>query len=422
MSATASEIKFAAKKASVWGTPVAVGANNGFLIRPSAIKKAQPFTTDDSLGLGWPSDGDLGEIKVDGSVVGYMRYDSLDLMIGMAMGGHAVTHTVVGLASQTASAGSATTLTGAAGMGTTQYVGKYVTITAGANAGKTRKIISHTDTVLTFATMTALCDATSVFTISGLASTHVYTLAENTDGQFITMCAKLGALVVEEYTTAKVSGFTIKGGTGKPLEVEFKVICHDKNRNTSSGTNTNTTILTVTFPETANRLLYKDIKFRMNTGSGGAISDSDRIYPVSFEFSFERKMTGVYGVGGSYNNVDEPTNDGNPTTSLKFELGRFEAAGLALIMAKEAGTAQKVDITFTGALLSGATYRSLLIEIPNAKFSDIDAPMKEGILTVPADMFCLGRIAAPTGMTALTAPFRLTLVNSFGGDVLQEAV
>lgn len=421
MSATGSEIKFAAKKADVWGTPVAVGANNGFLIRPSTFKKQQPFNVDDSLGLGWPSDGDLGEIKVDGDVVGYMRFDSLDLMIAMAMGGHSLVHTVPTAGGGAATGGTATTLTKTgAGWTIDALIGRYVTMTSGTNAGKTRKITDNTADTLTFATMTDTVDNLDEFTISGAATTHVYTLAENTDGQFITACAKMGTISVDELTTTKVAGFTLKGGTGKPIEAAFKIIAHD--RKTNSATNTTTTILNVTFPETANRLLYSMIKFRMNAGSGAALQDTDRIYPVNFEFSFQRKMTGVYGVGGSYDNIDEPTNDGNPNIGLKFELGRYEAGGLALITAKEAGTAQKVDITFTGALLSGATYRSLFIEVPNAKFADIEAPMKEGILTVPADMFCLGRSAAPTGMTNLTAPFRLTLVNQFGGDVLQEAI
>jgi len=422
MAATGSEIKFAAKKAAAWATPVAVGANNGFLIRPSTFKRARSTSVDDSLGLGWPADIDLGEIKVDGNIVGYMRFDSLDLMIAMAMGTHSLVMTVPGVASQTATSGSTTTLVGAAGMGTTQYVGKYVTVTAGValNIGVTRKIISHTDTTLTFAAMPAANTNVSVFTVSGAATTHTYTLADNTDGQFITMAAKMGSISVDELTTAKVSGFTLKGGTGKPIDVEFKIVAHD--RKSDSATNTTVTILNVTFPETANRLLFNMLKFRQNTASGAALQDSDRIYPTSFEFSFQRKMAGVYGVGGSFDNIDEPTNDGAPEVGLKYELPRYDAASLALINAANASTSQKIDLTFTGALLSGSTYRRMLLEIPNAKFRDIEAPMKDGILSVPADMLCLSAGAAPSGMTNLTAPFRLTLANSFGGDVLQEAI
>jgi hypothetical protein len=429
MGASGSEIVLAAKKAQTWGTPVQVGANNGILILPaSAMKRDQPFFIDDSLGLGFPTDGDLGEVTVDGELVGYMRYDSLDLLIGMAMGAHAVTHTVptAGAGGAAASGTTTTLVKTAAGWGVDAYAlaaGRfYVTVTAGTNAGITRRIISNTATQLTFGAMPVACDATTVFTISGAASTHVYTLAPNTDGQFFTLVAKLGTIYVDEITTAKCAGFTIKGGTGQPIQVAFRIIGHERNSNTVAGTNNNTTILAVTFPETANRLLYRDIKFRMNTSSGGAISDADRIYPVSYDFAYDRDILGVYGTGSSYNNIDEPTNNGDPKYGLKFELGRLTAAGQALIAAKDAGTAQKIDITFTGALLAGATYRSMLIEIPNAKFSSASAPIKKGILTVPAEMSLFARSAAPTGMAGLTSPFRLTLVNAFGGDVLQEAV
>lgn len=432
MSATGAEIKFGARKAAVWGTPVALGANTGFLITPSDYKKDQPFTVDDSLGLGWPTDGDLGEIKVDGNVKGYVRYDSLDLMIAMAMGAHSVAHTVPTTGGGAAASGTTTTLVKtAAGWAVDAFAlaaGRfYATVTAGTNSGVTRRIISNTATQLTFAAMPVACDATTVFTISGAASTHVYTMAENTDGQFISLCAKIGALQVDEITTAKVAGFTITGGTGKPLGVAFKIIAHGLNKNTTSGTNDNTTILTVTFPETANRVLYKQLKFLINAGGGADFTDSDyptgnRLYPASFTFAFDRNLKGVYGVGGSTDNIDEPTNDGNPTVSLDYEVARHTAQTLGLITAHAAGTAQKIKMVFTGLLLSGATYRALTIEIPNAKFSAADVPMKAGTLSVPFKMFCMGKSAAPTGMANLTAPFRLTLVNQFGGDVLQEAI
>jgi|Deesub1362A_J573_1020465.scaffolds.fasta_scaffold00740_17 hypothetical protein len=80
------EIKAAFKKASVWGEAVACGANDGILILPPSLKKDRPNQVDDSLGLYFPEDSDPGEIKVEGDIPAYLRYDSLDLLIALAMG------------------------------------------------------------------------------------------------------------------------------------------------------------------------------------------------------------------------------------------------------------------------------------------------------------------------------------------------
>lgn len=80
------EIKAAFKKASVWGEAVACGANDGILILPPSLKKDRPSQVDDSLGLYFSKDSDPGEIKVEGDIPAYLRYDSLDLLIALAMG------------------------------------------------------------------------------------------------------------------------------------------------------------------------------------------------------------------------------------------------------------------------------------------------------------------------------------------------
>jgi hypothetical protein len=437
MSATSREVVVGARKGTTWGTPVVVGPNNGILVRPSAIDKDQGFTTDDSLGLGDAVSGDYGEIKVEGSLVGYMRYDGLALLIGMAMGGHSLVHTVPTAGGGTAASGTATTLVKtAAGWGVDAHKDKYVTVTAGTNAGVTRKITANTATELTFGAMPAACDATTVFTISGAATTHTYTLAPNTDGQFITVLSKISTLLVEEITSAKVAGFTIKGGTGKPVEFVFPLICHGKNINTTTGTNTLTTAATITFPETANRMLYRDLVFRMNAASAGALASTgatgytganntgDRLFPNTFEFNFKPDIKGLYGSGSGADNIDEPRVEGLPNVGMKFELPRAEADGLAVVQARETSppTPQKFDFKLTGALLSGSTYRSFFCEAPNARFLKATIPIKDGALSVPVELSCMAAAAAPTGMTALTARFRVTMVDSFGGDVLQEAI
>ena len=80
------EIKCAVKKASVWGTAVVCGANNGILLLPTNIKRDAEINTDDSMGSLFSKEGLPGPVKVEGDKPGYLRYDSLDLLFAMYMG------------------------------------------------------------------------------------------------------------------------------------------------------------------------------------------------------------------------------------------------------------------------------------------------------------------------------------------------
>ena len=80
------EIKAAIKKAAVWNTAIACGANDGILITPASIKRDTSADIDDSLGLFFPGDGDLGAIKTEGDLPMYLRYDACDLVLALVMG------------------------------------------------------------------------------------------------------------------------------------------------------------------------------------------------------------------------------------------------------------------------------------------------------------------------------------------------
>ncbi len=80
------EIKTAAKKASVWGTAVACGANNGILLLPTNIKWESDINIDDSMGNLFSKEGVAGPVKVEGDKPSYLRYDGLDLLLAMYLG------------------------------------------------------------------------------------------------------------------------------------------------------------------------------------------------------------------------------------------------------------------------------------------------------------------------------------------------
>lgn len=75
------EIVAGAKKATAWGTAVALGANDGILVLPTTLKKRADVDVDDSLGNYFSVDGDPGMIVADGDIPMYLRYDGCDLFL-----------------------------------------------------------------------------------------------------------------------------------------------------------------------------------------------------------------------------------------------------------------------------------------------------------------------------------------------------
>ncbi len=344
MSVAGIEVKAAARRTTAWGTALACGANHGILILSDSFKKDRPNNIDDSLGLYYPQDSDAGEISVNGDLAAYLRYDSLDLLIALAMGSTAGVPVQQG--------------------GTAAYQQRFI-------------------------------------------------MTEHNDGLFgvIALHKKVN---IEEMTSAKIIGFTLSGEVGKPVNASFHCIANNKIAN--SAVNTTSSFNNVTYFETANRVMFNHAVFRMNAQAGAALGSGDIIYPSSFELTYKRTMEGVYGAGGTFDTIDEPRNNGLPETTLKLEFPRYSSA--AHFTNWDSGAAMKMDIVFTGALIAGAFFRRFTIELPNLKYASVDAPTEVGRIKHPVEFNCLGCATAPTGMTGITRPFQVTVINRQTANVL----
>ena len=88
MSISGSELKYGFKKASVWNTAVAAGAGNGFLALDISLKADTTNIKDDSRGQLFSVDSSAGEVKCEGSVPAYLRYNDASVlqMLAIVMG------------------------------------------------------------------------------------------------------------------------------------------------------------------------------------------------------------------------------------------------------------------------------------------------------------------------------------------------
>lgn len=340
------EIKAAIKRAQTWGTAVACGANEGILILPHSLKKQRPDLVDDSLGLYFPHDADHGGIKVEGDLKAYLRYDSLDLPVALAMGA----------------------------------TGGVPTQPDGVNDPNTYE--------------------------------QTFSLAESLEGLFATFAIN-NNINVDEYTSLKLTGFTLRGEVGRPVEIAFHSIADD--RETDSGVNTSGTFANVTFFETSNRVLYSQGVIRMNDSSGNALSEGDRVYPGAFELVFRRDMSGAFGVS-SADRIDEPTNNGRPEIRLRLQFPRYTAS--TYFSDWDANTAKKLDMTFEGAVIDTGYKRTFKLQLPNLRYRDVELPLEQGVLGHRVEFDCLGTDSAPPGMAGITGPFQADVTNRQSTDVL----
>ncbi|QOX79793.1 hypothetical protein FY034_12915 [Trichlorobacter lovleyi] len=253
-----------------------------------------------------------------------------------------------------------------------------------------------------------------------LSKDWVYKPAKNIDGLFATFVRNMKNYIAE-VPSLKIYGFTIKGETGGSLELSLDTIGSNTNRNTTTGTNTLTTANNITIAETGNRVRFSHGVFRMNVQSGAALGVGDKIVPSAFEFSFKRKLKGVFGAYTTGTTtprgvVDEPTNDDMPEISLKLTFPRHTSA--TMLTAWGDDVRYKMDATFTGPIIELAIPYLFLMQWPHLQIKNVEAIDAKGIIQEPLEFICHGAATAPTGMTGITEPFRLSGTNKFATDPL----
>ena len=267
----------------------------------------------------------------------------------------------------------------------------------------------------------------SVFGIAGvpvthavgtLSKDHVLKIKTDVDGIFYSLAAKLGTGFVESIPSWKIAKLEITFETGKPVQYKFSGPGNDLLAD--SVVNTLATMASVTILETANRAYMGQCVFRMNDQSGIALAVGDKIAPSKAVLTLERKLTGVYGSfvdgGAGRDLIDEPSNDGQFSASLSLTFSRLANNSGRLKI--KASTPRKMDITVTGPIIEGAIPFSMLFQLPNLVPKKNANPHKQGIIDNTQDFEVMGASAAPTGMTGITDPCWLTIVNKIATNPL----
>jgi len=241
--------------------------------------------------------------------------------------------------------------------------------------------------------------------------------ATNKTGLYATLVQDLthAAALVQEVPALKVTGFTITTGEMGRLLVDFDFIGSEVKLD--STVNTATQVTALTFPTQGLRAHFKQGVFRVNAQSGGALGASDAHPITSMTLKFHQPMD-VRQVGGQ-NYIVEPEESGFPEVTVAVEFGRLEAATDDYTIGHRAGTQYKADWTLTGpAIGTLATTYAMLFEFPNLYVME-NPPMEASAAgqVIPSITYkALSTTTAPTGMTGITVPIRLTVSGQESGN------
>jgi hypothetical protein len=239
---------------------------------------------------------------------------------------------------------------------------------------------------------------------------HIMDLAPSIDGLGLTTAIDKN-LYVDELTSAKVYGFEETQDSNGSMDVAYKVL--GSKPTPISSININSTVAGANYPALTNRITQIQGVFRMNAQAGGALDSTNTQRIASWKFGFERPQDAPHVYGQNY--VDEPADNGFPTYTIEVEYPRMNTVSAnSLYNALANGSDFKADMTFTsGTYINSTDAWQKKYQFPHIQLmEDGFTANTDGAQQVKpiAKFACRLPSAAPTGMSGVTKPFRLTRI------------
>ena len=341
------------KKATVWGTPVVLGAGDQIEYNSESLTPDSQFIPDEQVsGEATKLFGDKGDEFHSGDLNVDFRYQGLERLLAHAMGSD-----------------------------TTSQIG--------------------------------LDDAYK----------HVMKPAKNKEGIFGTFAIDK-VFEVWEYPTCKVGGFSMSLEHGKRLVTTFPLIPQGLNINTSSGTNTTTTIANLTLPSNRDFALFSQAVLRMNDTDGPTLVGTTPVYISTFTLQVENSYpTDDVTTRHGYR-IDEPVQDGWTLITGTIGFSKYMTENKAWMADMLSKARRKAWLKFTGPIGAGMGPNpfSLDLYFPDIQFSS--APTTPNISGPGKPAFTLAfeahrKLAAPTGFPAgYTDALTIELVNQVNASAL----
>jgi hypothetical protein len=214
---------------------------------------------------------------------------------------------------------------------------------------------------------------------------------------------------ISEVPGAKCTGFELTFGQDGRAEIVWNFI--GDREVIDSSINTSTQISALTFPPQGIRAFLRQAVLRLNSQAGGSLSASDAVQFTALRFTFAESMD-EYHVSGAASLI-EPEIQDHLTVELEITVPRFNSATDDFFAAHRDVSLYKGDLTLTGPTI-GTTNYALLFQFPNLAVPSFSAPIPGGggNSTPTFRLRAMSTTTAPTGMTGVTVPVRLTTTGS----------
>ena len=250
-----------------------------------------------------------------------------------------------------------------------------------------------------------------------VAYQHVVDLAPELI-HYLTLAIDMQQYVLE-LPSVKVAGYTVKVGQNGRMMVDFSIVAPKTNYD--STININSTVASARQAPLGARLFRKDGVFRLNLQTAGALGGGDALTMLA-DVSFGTKQPladGDYVFGQNF--IIEPDNNGFPEFPVTMNFARMNTVTAnSLAIGLKNGNVWKGDWTFTGPFINSTTRYSLLFQFPAMQLYSFDAGPAGANQVKPTATF-RAKAANPNsvaGMTGVTTPFRLTIVNMNSANLL----
>jgi hypothetical protein len=166
------------------------------------------------------------------------------------------------------------------------------------------------------------------------------------------------------------------------------------------------------------RAKFTQAVFQMNAQTGLDFDGggADIIRPKSFTLEIERKMDSEHVAG--VQTIVEPVENDKPSVKLTMEFPRMDTANAAYFAEWIAATEKKADLIITGPAIEGGYNYYLKFQFPRLIIEDVEYADSK---IIPAKIVLRGVTAdspGPTGMTGLTLPVYVGLMNGRSADYL----
>jgi hypothetical protein len=235
------------------------------------------------------------------------------------------------------------------------------------------------------------------------AYTNTFEPATSKTGLFATI-VRDKVEFISEVTSAKCTGFELSFGDNGRASITWMFI--GAKVVVDSAINTSTQISALTFPTQGMRAFFKQLVFRINAASGGALGAGDVVSITDLKFNYAQPLDEKFIAGKDY--VTEPEDNGYPEITLDVTFHRLDTTSEDYAGYHRDNTSLKADITLTGPTLATTTY-GLLVQFPNLIVTSAPVEFKGTENVAPAATLKAYKAAsAPTGMTGVTKPFRIT--------------